>query len=369
MNGRRQIWYGHFVEMAIDDVTPTQRRPGRLGRRVATLFVLAAAALCALALADSAWASGSGPSPDPLAGLPDAASTTDQASPAAPADPQDPASAAQAALNAATQQAATAVANANQNAQNIVVIIRVNSPGDDVINQSNTAIANAIAGNTSTTNQNQGSGGGSADTASGQPDGTSDTSATSSTPPTAMPAQGESAPAAPAAATAPPVTVAAPASKAATQGHERARPRAFAAAPRSSGGGRPQASSNAAAPKHSTQSAAAPSGKTGGAPGQQVAPREAAAVTRSGSAPRAVERTTTSVTWAPARAHRAAARAGAGAAHLLSSFSRSPAPSISADKADRVSTAVVLTLLAVLIAVLLGVGSTYVPSVRAWAGR
>jgi len=161
--------------MAISDVTPTQRRLGRLSRRVATLFVLAAVALCALALADSAWASGSGPSPDPLAGAPDAAAETGQAAPTTAADPQDPASAAQAALNAATQQAATAVANANQNAQNIVVIIRVNSPGDDVINQSNTAIANAIAGNTSTTNQNQGSGGGSADSDTGQPDGTTGT--------------------------------------------------------------------------------------------------------------------------------------------------------------------------------------------------
>jgi hypothetical protein len=356
--------------MATLDVTPTQRRSCRLRRRVATLFVLSVVALCALALADSAWASGSDPSSDPFAGLPNGAATTDQGTSATPADSQDPASAAQAALNAATQQTATAVANANQNAQNIVVIIRINSPGDDVINQSNTAIANAIAANTSTTNQNQGSGGGSADSDTGQPDGTADTSAPSSTPPTALPAQGESAPAAPSAATAPPVTAAPPANKAAAPGHERARPRAFAAAPRSSGG-RPHASSTAAAPTNSTRSAAASSGKSGAGPGQQFAPREAAsAVPRSTSAPRAGERTTTSVTWAPARADRAAAGAGAGAAHLLSSFSRPPAlPSISAGRADQVSTVVVVTLLAVLIALLLGVGSTYVPSVRAWAGR
>jgi hypothetical protein len=38
-------------------------------------------------------------------------------------------------------------------------------------------------------------------------------------------------------------------------------------------------------------------------------------------------------------------------------------------KADKVSTVVVLTLLAVLLAILLGVGSTYVPAVRTWAER
>ncbi len=76
------------------------------------------------------------------------------------------------------------------------------------------------------------------------------------------------------------------------------------------------------------------------------------------------------MTWAPVRARRAAARAGAGAAHLLSSFTRPPVlPSVSADRADTVSTVVVLTLVAVLLAILLGVGSTYVPAVRAWAAR
>ena len=96
----------------------------------------------------------------------------------------------------------------------------------------------------------------------------------------------------------------------------------------------------------------------------QNQPREAAsAVPRSTSAPRAGERRT-SVTWAPARAHRAAARAGAGAAHILR---LAGLPRVSGDKANRLSSVVVLTLLAVLVAILLGVGSTYVPAVRTWA--
>jgi hypothetical protein len=261
------------------------------------------------------------------------------------------------------------VANASQNnVQNIVVIIRINSPGDDVINQSNSAIANAVAANTSSTNQ--GSGGGSADTDRGQPDGTTpDTSAPSSTPPTAMPAQGEPAPAASPAATTPPVTAANPAQKLAAQAPERARPRAFAAVQRPSGERRHASRKAAAAATHS---AAAPGGTAAVAePSHQVAPRKAAAaVPRSTSAPHAAKRWTL-VLSAPARAYRAAARAGAGAAHLISNFTRPPAlPSaVSADKVGQVSTVVVLTLLAVLLAILLGVGSTYVPSVRAWAGR
>ncbi len=365
----------NFLQMAAIDVTPTRRRSSRLRRRVATLLVLSTTALCALALADSAWASGSNPSSDPLPGSADTTATAAQA-PAqpTPATTQDPAAAAQAALDAATQQAATAVATANQNAQNIVVIIRINSPGDDVINQSNTAIANAVAANTSSTNQ--GSGGGSADNDRGQPDGTTpDTSAASSTPPTAMPAQAEPAPAASSAAT-PPVTAAAPAHRLATQGSERARPRAFAAAQRPSSGPpssghRHHAASAAVAAAHAPAAPAAPAAQEADAePVQQVAPREAAsAVPRSTSAPRVGERRS-SLILAPARAHRAAARAGAGAAHILGSFGRLPGLSgDAADKADPVSTVVVLTLLAVLVAIFLGVGSTYVPAVRAWAGR
>jgi hypothetical protein len=76
------------------------------------------------------------------------------------------------------------------------------------------------------------------------------------------------------------------------------------------------------------------------------------------------------VTWAPVRAARAATRAGAGAAHLISNVGRTPVlPTVSADRADQVSTAVLVALFAVLLVLLLGVGSSYVPSMRAWAGR
>ena len=65
-------------------------------------------------------------------------------------------------LSAATQQAAAAIASAiQQGAQNIVIQIRINSPGDNgPINQSNIASAGAGAVNASQTSQ--GAGGGSA---------------------------------------------------------------------------------------------------------------------------------------------------------------------------------------------------------------
>src|SRR5690242_16692658 len=122
------------------DVTSGQRRDRQL-RRVAIAVALTVVALSALTLADSAWASGFS--------LP----------PAAPAGSTRVSPSDQAAIDAATQQAATAVANASQNnVQNVVVIIRVNSPGDDVINQSNTSSANGVAANTSSTNQGAGTG-------------------------------------------------------------------------------------------------------------------------------------------------------------------------------------------------------------------
>jgi hypothetical protein len=55
---------------------------------------------------------------------------------------------------------------------------------------------------------------------------------------------------------------------------------------------------------------------------------------------------------------------------VLGNVNRVPSlPTVSAEKADQVSTAVLLSLFAVLLVLLLGVGSSYVPSVRAWAGR
>jgi hypothetical protein len=62
---------------------------------------------------------------------------------------------------AATDQAAGATATATQDgAQNIVVVVRVNSPGDSgPISQENTTVAVSDAGNDSTTNQRAGSSG------------------------------------------------------------------------------------------------------------------------------------------------------------------------------------------------------------------
>jgi hypothetical protein len=54
---------------------------------------------------------------------------------------------------------------------------------------------------------------------------------------------------------------------------------------------------------------------------------------------------------------------------LVRSLSRVPALPVPAGQADQISTAVLLTLLAVLLAIVLGVGSTYVPALRTWAGR
>jgi hypothetical protein len=65
-----------------------------------------------------------------------------------------------------------------------------------------------------------------------------------------------------------------------------------------------------------------------------------------------------------------AARAGAGTAHFVSSLARRPTlPANAAQNADSVSTAVVMALLAVVLAVLLSVGSSYVPAVRRRAWR
>src|SRR6185369_14764934 len=98
----------------------------------------------------------------------------------------------------------------------------------------------------------------------------------------------------------------------------------------------------------------------------KVAPRQVvAAAERSTSAPGS-RTTQTSVTSVPARMGRAAARAGTGAAHFVSSYAPQRTPR--GDTAD-ISPAVILTLLAVLLAVLVGAGSTYVPSLRARASR
>lgn len=368
MNSPWQFGTFNLQVMATSDVTPTQRRASRLRRQVATLVVLSATALCALALADTARAGGSGPSPDPLAGLPDAASTAEQAATAAavpqdtstgdttPQAPADPGSA----LEAATQQAATAVANASQNnVQNIVVIIRVNSPGDDFVNQANNAIATAVASNDASTNQGTGSGGQDGDSAKPQPDPPT----SPATPPAAMPAQVEPPAAAPPASTAPPAV------KLAKLGTERARPH-IAAVQRPSGDRSSASRGSAVAAESAASRAAAGGSDRGDDPRPPAAQHEAATGVQRLAGASSADKRRTSVTWAPVRAVRAATRAGAGAAHVVGNFSRVPSlPTVSAEKADQVSTAVLLSLFAVLLVLLLGVGSSYVPSVRAWAGR
>ena len=349
--------------MATPDTTRTARGVCRHSRRTASTAVLSVVAALALAVTGNAFAGGSDSLPDSSAGLPDAGAASDVTSSTQPASSGEASS-----LDAATQQAATAIANATQNnVQNIVVIIRINSPGDDVISQSNTATAGAVAANTSTTDQASGT---SAPTDQGDPtasvtptDGTSGGETPGAQPPAVTPPAPTPAGAKPPAATL--------ALRVATPGPERARPRV--AAVRRASGDRADASGPGAGAGATHSSATEV--RTGGKPDQdaamtQVAPRQAAvAAPRSASVPSGRD-SRPSVTSVPARIGRAAARAGAGAAHLVGGLAaRPPLQVSSAEEADSVSTAVVMALLAVVLAVLLGVGSTYVPAIRARAWR
>ena len=349
--------------MATPDTTRTAHGVCRHSRRTASTAVLSVVAALALAVTGNAFAGGSDSLPDSSAGLPDAGAASDVTSSTQPASSGEASS-----LDAATQQAATAIANATQNnVQNIVVIIRINSPGDDVISQSNTATAGAVAANTSTTDQASGT---SAPTDQADPtasvtptDGTSGGETPGAQPPAVTPPAPTPAGAKPPAATL--------ALRVATPGPERARPRV--AAVRRASGDRADASGPGAGAGATHSSATQV--RTGGKPDQdaamtQVAPRQAAvAAPRSASAPSGRD-SRPSVTSVPARIGRAAARAGAGAAHLVGGLAaRPPLQVSSAEEADSVSTAVVMALLAVVLAVLLGVGSTYVPAIRARAWR
>src|SRR5205823_1645772 len=62
--------------------------------------------------------------------------------------------------DASTDQDASSTATATQDgAANIVVIVRIDSPGDDTISQTNTSAAGSSASNTSTTDQTVPAGG------------------------------------------------------------------------------------------------------------------------------------------------------------------------------------------------------------------
>src|SRR5689334_8505526 len=342
--------------MATPDATVTLRRPGRLGRGVATLFALSAAALSALALADSAWASGPGPSPGPLASLPSPPVQPDGAQPTIPA-PTDGSP-----IDAATQQAANALAGANQNnVQNVVVIIRINSPGNDYVNQSNNAIANAVASNLAATNQALGSRGRSA------------APAASPTPPVATPAQAE-----PPASTPPPATPPPAAPPAATPPRQdrivvpapaRVRPSILLAhaAHRHSGQRTPASRQSAATTTHP----AAAAGRTPdrGGPPPPASPEASASAPSPSSSSNAHGATPhrTSVTWAPARAVRAAAHAaGVVAARTVGSLRPSNVlPSVPAQQVGVITVAVLLTLIGGLLVFVLGIGASHLPAVRA----
>ena len=362
LNSKGKLCYVRPREMAIPDTTRTARGVCRHSRRTASTAVLSVVAALALAVTGNAFAGGSDSLPDSSAGLPDAGAAS-----AVTSSSQPPGSNEASSLEAATQQAATAIANATQNnVQNIVVIIRINSPGDDVISQSNTATAGAVAANTSMTDQASGT---SAPTDQAEPTASTvtptDGSSGGETPAAPPPAVTPPAPT-PAGAEPPAATLAL---RVATPGPARARPRV--AAVRRASGDRADASGPGAGATHSSAAQV----RTGSKPDQdaamtQVAPRQVAvAVPRSASAPSARD-SQPSVTSVPARIGRAAARAGAGTAHLVGGLAPRPSLQVSsAEKADSVSTAVVMALLAVVLAVLLGVGSTYVPAIRVRAWR
>ena len=349
--------------MATPDTTRTARGVCRHSRRTASTAVLSVVAALALAVTGNAFAGGSDSLPDSSAGLPDAGAASDVTSSTQPASSGEASS-----LDAATQQAATAIANATQNnVQNIVVIIRINSPGDDVISQSNTATAGAVAANTSTTDQASGT---SAPTDQADPtasvtptDGTSGGETPGAQPPAVTPPAPTPAGAEPPAATL--------ALRVATPGPERARPRV--AAVRRASGDRADASGPGAG------AGATHSSATRGPDGRQARPRRSddsgcAPTGRCGSSAlgerseRPRQPAVGDVGAGTYRKGRSACRRRRGAPRRRPRREATLQVS-SAEEADSVSTAVVMALLVVVLAVLLGVGSTYVPAIRARAWR
>jgi hypothetical protein len=390
-------------------------------RGIVLLLVLPVLAAYALAMAGNARADGSGPSPDPSAGaLEDAAqaSTAQAANAAAEAaqearnvvvsirvdSPGDDGAVSQenttssqagatndastaqgqgaggddgaSSLEAATQQAANAVAAAAQQAQNVVISIRINSPGDNgSIGQSNSSSATADAGNTAATNQ--GMPAGSAQAGSGDDVGSDDAGSAAAQAaalqPPAAPETGSSQPAAP--ATSGPRTVlarliATRPSHSPPAGAPAIRPAAHKGGP-------------SATPRHDKPSAT--SGKVSGSErGFAGAPRDFA------SAPTTAAPPTKRTVWSPAKAARASshsAPAGAQAPKQSGGFGgiRDRAASwlsnlghtatVQRDEAQSVTDPVILTLIALLVAIPLLLLSTYAPdrlralSPRKWIHR
>jgi hypothetical protein len=381
-------------------------------RGIVLLLVLPVLAAYALAMAGNARADGSGPSPDPSAGALEAApgqaeqASTDQAANAAaeaaqearnvvvlvrvdsPGDDgavsQENTSSSQAgatndastaqgrgaggddggsSLEAATQQAANAVAAAAQQAQNIVISIRINSPGDNgSIGQSNSSSATGNAGNTAATNQ--GMPAGSAQAGSGDDVGSDDAGSA------AAPGAAPQAPAAPATGSAQPVAPAAAGSRTVLARLIATRPShsppagAPAIRPAAHRGGGPSATPRP--DEHSRRS-----GKVSGSErGSAGAPQDFA------SAPSTAAPPTTRTVWSPAKAARASshsAPAGAQAPKQNGGFGgmRERAASWLSnvghaatgqqDEAQNVTDPVILALIAVLVVIPLLLLSTFGP--------
>ena len=264
-------------------------------------------------------------------------------------------------LSAATQQAAAAIASAiQQGAQNIVIQIRINSPGDNgPINQSNIAIAGAGAVNASQTSQ--GAVGGSAapttadgtTTVAGSPrdgaSGAAPPAAPAETPASAPPAGLREAYAT--TATLRPSVVAVPAGP---------RQAAATTAPARPGADSPQKSNEHAAAAGSTRPPAAGLGsaQTHVAPTRAVStptPTLTAAAPVSPIDPYPASRPAARLQHGAA----VAASAGLGAARVFKNLSG--AAPVAPESSDEVSNAVVLTLVALILGVMFFVTYTYLP--------
>jgi hypothetical protein len=364
----------------------------RLLRHAAYLLVIPAVALSALALAGNARADGSLPPFDPSAAAPlGTSATTDQSALAgvratqeqpsnvvnssrvdSPGDDgaitQSNAAQAQAAaangaattqggggdqgsqLDAATQQAASAVAAAiQQGAQNIVIQIRINSPGDNgPINQSNVANAGAGAVNASETSQGGGTG------------AAAPTGAEPSSPDSASPdAPSAVTPAAPAAAPAEAPAAEGPAALRRVYPAARlVRPRAESPQETQAQQAQPQ---GPAAASNGRPSAGARSGQAPADPPPRVVWTPAVA----GSTIDASRRATPP---ASPVGHAAAVGAGSRAAEPVFKGVAGAVPTAS-ESLDGVSNAVLLTLVALIVGLLGFVGSTYAPAMHLSTAR
>jgi hypothetical protein len=256
---------------------------------------------------------------------------------------------AESSLSSATQQAAAALASAlQQQPRNVVISIRINSPGNDgPINQANTAVANAGSANTSNTAQGAAGGAAAGDDAAldGAAPDTADTSGASATQPAAS-------------NTDPPASAAARAAPAAAD--TRARPRPDTERRRE------PASATASA---TTPTAPASVSHTSEAATAVQAPA-ARPVVQSSVAPRTHHATRASFGQ---RVYSGAARAAASvpqdAARVLGNFDSASTAGLQGEHGQDVSSAVVFTLFAVMLAAALFLGRSHLPAtprLRGW---